>query len=534
MVDLLQSPLDLQNPDAFPNLPHSINPNSTSPSFAVGHLSPNADEIEDPHRTSSFLKSTISYGIHSPKHSQDSPPQALQQAFLREGQHEDQAPKDGYQTQPKNWASLLRALGPSQAMKLEHHPELQQGNNAILEIDEDLVDNGKWTNCLVGYFLDGRMNFNLLRSTAHKVWDSMGLVSVIPDVSGFTFFEFRDEEAKLSVLEKGPWFFSKRYLVLKNWQRMMSPTKVHPSKIPVWIRIHGLPLELWNQECFSRIASVIGRPIHVDRATAEKSKITHARICVEIDAHNDLPHEIAITVGGETVVVGVQYQVCPPTCSSCKVFGHSVTQCSIPPSNKPVNSLDSSKTTGQSAATYSQIQCNTKSEPRACPSSSSVLNPQATETVQLTSALGSSYVQGVNNATLKKIGTPQSGSQEVYTSSLKAKVSRAPASDGVSSMLHELHSNSFHVLEEVTPPDEVNQVKDLLLDNVVPPDKFPPPEDVKDTNFEDYADYDSPSTPVPIRFDSYSSPTPDRSKKQQKKAKKLARQKASSKIAKGS
>lgn len=341
----LHSPLDLQNPDAFPNLPHSINPNSTSPTFAFGDLSPNADEIgnltganvQDPHRTpsspkntqSSFSKMTTSYGIHSPKHSQDSPSQALQQAFLREGQRENQAPKDGYQTKPKNWASLLRALGPSQAMKLDHHPELQQGNNAILEIDEDLVDNGKWTNCLVGYFLDGRMNFNLLRSTAHKVWDSMGLVSVIPDVSGFTFFEFRDEEAKLSVLEKGPWFFSKRCLVLKNWQRMMSPTKVHPSKIPVWIRIHGLPLELWNQECFSRIASVIGRPIHVDRATAEKSKITHARICVEIDAHNDLPHEIAITVGGETVVVGVQYQVCPPICSSCKVFGHSDTQCRI-------------------------------------------------------------------------------------------------------------------------------------------------------------------------------------------------------------
>lgn len=125
---------------------------------------------------------------------------------------------------------------------------------------------------------------------------------------------------------------------------------------------------------------------------------------------------------------------------------------------------------------------------------------------------------------------------------MKAKVSRAPASGGVtsligeskpnlvSSMLHELHSNSFHVLEEVTPPDEVNQVKDLLLDTV-PPDKFPSPEDIKDIKFEDDADYDSPSTPVTVPFESYSSdlPTSERSKKQHKKAKKLARQRASSK-----
>lgn len=97
-------------------------------------------------------------------------------------------------------------------------------------------------------------------------------------------------------------------------------------------------------------------------------------------------------------------------------------------------------------------------------------------------------------------------------------------------MIHELQSNSFHVLEEVTPPDEVSQEKDFqLLDK--PPDKYPLLEDIHDINFEDDADYDSPSTPVINPSECYSSdlPSSGRSKKQQKKAKKLARQRSSSK-----
>lgn len=111
----------------------------------------------------------------------------------------------------------------------------------------------------------------------------------------------------------------------------MKPTKVHPSKIPIWVKILDLPWELWNRECISRIASTIGRPIHVDQATAKKTKTSHARVCVEIDANLELPDDVTITVGGERVVVPIQYQVLPPMCAKCKVFGHA---CRITP---PVN-----------------------------------------------------------------------------------------------------------------------------------------------------------------------------------------------------
>lgn len=58
---------------------------------------------------------------------------------------------------PKNWASLLQSQSPSMDMKLEYFPDLQRGKEALVEIDLELTDVGKWNKYLVGHFLDGQM-----------------------------------------------------------------------------------------------------------------------------------------------------------------------------------------------------------------------------------------------------------------------------------------------------------------------------------------------------------------------------------------
>ncbi|KAG5513076.1 hypothetical protein RHGRI_038502 [Rhododendron griersonianum] len=115
----------------------------------------------------------------------------------------------------------------------------------------------------------------------------------------------------------------------------MKPAQEQPVKVPAWVKFHDLPLELWNQECLSRVASTIGRPIHVDQATAKtakqpgllNTKSTTARICIEVSAEQDLPDEVTVLVEGESVVVPIEYQVLPPICKICHVFGHPTERC---------------------------------------------------------------------------------------------------------------------------------------------------------------------------------------------------------------
>lgn len=235
---------------------------------------------------------------------------------------------------PRNWASLLQSQSPSLEMKLDYFPDLQRGKEALVEIDLELTEVGKWNRYLVGHFLDGKMAYPLLVSTARNQWKDL-FVAVKSDVAGFYLFEFRDEQAKIQVLEGGPYFFSQKYLVLKDWHRMMKPAKEQPSKIPAWVKFHDLPFELWNQDCLSRVASAVGRPLHVDQATAKtarqpgllQTKSTKARICIEISAQQDLPDEVTVVVEGESVVVPIEYQVLPPMCNLCHVFGHPTLQC---------------------------------------------------------------------------------------------------------------------------------------------------------------------------------------------------------------
>ncbi|KAG5562101.1 hypothetical protein RHGRI_004973 [Rhododendron griersonianum] len=247
---------------------------------------------------------------------------------------------NGPKPKPKNWAALLQSQSPSVDVKLDFHPDLFRGKEAQVEIDVELTDIGMWNKYLVGHFLDGKMAYPLVLSTARNQWKEL-FVAVKPDVAGCYLFEFRDEQAKQLVLDGGPYFFSQRYLVLKDWHTMMQPVKEQPSHIPVWVRLHNLPLELWNQECLSRVASTIGRPLYVDQATAKTSrqpgllqtKSTSARVCIEIKAEHDLPEDVRITVEDNSVVIPIEYQVLPSSCKECKVFGHSTAQCSKAPSS---------------------------------------------------------------------------------------------------------------------------------------------------------------------------------------------------------
>lgn len=180
-------------------------------------------------------------------------------------------PKSNQQPNPRDWASLFRTQGPSRVMKLSHYPELQQEGSAVVELVESDLNDKTWNFCLIGYFLDGKMPFPLLSATARKIWKDYGKIN-IKQIGACYFFEFQDEETKLKVLEGGPYFFSRRYLVLKDWHRMLVPSTVHPATIPAWVKLHKLPLECWTEECFSRIASTIGKTSsrrHSHRQTAE-------------------------------------------------------------------------------------------------------------------------------------------------------------------------------------------------------------------------------------------------------------------------
>lgn len=53
--------------------------------------------------------------------------------------------------------------------------------------------------------------------------------------------------------------------------------------LPMWVRIHGLPLHYWSTTILSTIDSKIGRSLHMDKLTRIKECLNFAHILIELD-----------------------------------------------------------------------------------------------------------------------------------------------------------------------------------------------------------------------------------------------------------
>ena len=69
---------------------------------------------------------------------------------------------------------------------------------------------------------------------------------------------------------------------------------IEMSTVLVWIKLLNLPLKCWSSNCLSKIASVLGKPIQFDLLTSSMTRLSNARILVEVDLLGDLPKSIVV------------------------------------------------------------------------------------------------------------------------------------------------------------------------------------------------------------------------------------------------
>ena len=135
-----------------------------------------------------------------------------------------------------------------------------------------------------------------MNTIAHKLWAREGLVEVLGHEHGFFFFRFSTEGGLNAVLDKGPWLFAGRHLVIKKWLRGLRLSKEEVNKILVWAHLHNIPVEFLTEEGLSRLASAVGVPLYADHATEARKRISYARVCMEIEASKPLVEEFTLDI----------------------------------------------------------------------------------------------------------------------------------------------------------------------------------------------------------------------------------------------
>lgn len=85
-----------------------------------------------------------------------------------------------------------------------------------------------------------------------------------------------------------------------------------------------------SKDSLSRIAKAVGKPIYTDERTTNQTRISFARMLIEVNIINPLPNEIAIKeITGRQIKQVISYDWKPKYCPTYSVVGHC-----CPPKNQ--------------------------------------------------------------------------------------------------------------------------------------------------------------------------------------------------------
>jgi hypothetical protein len=107
-------------------------------------------------------------------------------------------------------------------------------------------------------------------------------------------FRFVDESTRDTVLEEKIWYFANKPIILRRWTPGMQMMNLSLNSVPIWIKLHNLPLEYWNTVCLSHIASGVGKPICADSVTEQYLRLGFARVLVEVNVDDEVRKEIDV------------------------------------------------------------------------------------------------------------------------------------------------------------------------------------------------------------------------------------------------
>ncbi|KAL0309430.1 UNVERIFIED_CONTAM: hypothetical protein Sradi_5885300 [Sesamum radiatum] len=111
-----------------------------------------------------------------------------------------------------------------------------------------------------------------------------------------------------------------------KWTPTFTPEQ-ESSIVPVWVCFPELPAHLFHKDALFAVASMIGTPLQIDDFTFNHSKLSKARVGIEINLTKLLVEEFDLKINGITICQKVEYEQVPKYCNLCKHVGHDNLEC---------------------------------------------------------------------------------------------------------------------------------------------------------------------------------------------------------------
>ncbi|GJV01912.1 hypothetical protein Tco_1335481 [Tanacetum coccineum] len=255
--------------------------------------------------------------------------------------HDQQEPNRAKPVEIVSYASMINS---DQKVKKKinfrslHNSEQVAASDCVLPMAAVDAIKHKFDNTLVGFFVGKKVAFTLVKNYVVNTWGKFGFQNVIRDDDGFHFFKFASSSGVEKVIEQGPWMIRGTPIILTKWSPSLTISKDEVTRVPVWVKLHRVPVVAYSEDGLSIIATQIGMPITLDAFTSDMcvnpwGHIGFARALIEVSTENDLKKEVILAVpledgkGHTNVTIKVEYKWKPPLCLDCHCFGHDGVNC---------------------------------------------------------------------------------------------------------------------------------------------------------------------------------------------------------------
>nr|GEZ51992.1 hypothetical protein [Tanacetum cinerariifolium] len=146
--------------------------------------------------------------------------------------------------------------------------EKVENSDFVLPIENVIAAKDKFANSLVGSFIGKRVAFPIVKNYVTNTWAMFGFQNVIKDDEDVYYFKFTSARGLEQVIKQGPWLIRNQPLMLTKWTPNLNIDKDSVSKVPVWVKIHKVPVVAYSEDGLSLIGTQLGKPIMLDAFTS--------------------------------------------------------------------------------------------------------------------------------------------------------------------------------------------------------------------------------------------------------------------------
>nr|GEX72094.1 hypothetical protein [Tanacetum cinerariifolium] len=172
--------------------------------------------------------------------------------------------------QKQSFADAIAAEKKTQQINFRSLINKNQVKNSdcVLPVANVLAAQSNFANSLVGFFVGKNLAFQLVQNYVTNTWSKFGFQKVMRDDDDVYYFKFTSKTGLKQVLEKRQWLIRNQPLILTKWSPNITLSKDKVTKVPVWVKIHKVPIVAYSKDGLSLIAIQIGKPIMLDAFTS--------------------------------------------------------------------------------------------------------------------------------------------------------------------------------------------------------------------------------------------------------------------------